>query len=214
MTEAGTAYLAVERHKLDDFSPYVFKTTDFGKTWTALVNGLPATATTFTWFVWIPSIPVYFLRAPRLASTFLSTTVRTGSRFQLNLPPSPVNDLIIKNNDLVVATHGRSFWVLDNLSPIRQYSDSLAQQDAHLFTPAAASHTVFRGRFFGGGPNTGKNPTAGAVIDYWLKTAFEKAGQKAKNQTAIVPARRRQQKTRMTPKLRRSPWISSIRRVK
>jgi hypothetical protein len=93
---------------------------------------------------------------------------------QLNLPVSPVNDLVVKNKDLVVATHGRSFWVLDDITPLEQYSDTIPQEEAHLFTPAAANHTVFRGGFFGGGGNTGKNPPAGAVIDYWLKTSLKK----------------------------------------
>jgi photosystem II stability/assembly factor-like uncharacterized protein len=178
-TEAGTAYLAVERHKLDDFAPYVFKTTDFGKTWTSLVNGLPAS--NYVHVVRVDPKHPGLLFAGTETGVYISFD--DGSHWQslqLNLPPSPVNDLIIKNNDLVVATHGRSFWVLDNLSPIRQYSDPLAQQDAHLFTPAAASHTVFRGRFFGGGPNTGKNPPAGAVIDYWLKTALKKPDESKK----------------------------------
>src|SRR4029077_9678662 len=93
---------------------------------------------------------------------------------QLNLPPSPVNDLVVKNNDLIVATHGRSFWELDDITPLEQYTDSVAQDAAHLFTPAAANHTVFRGSFSRGGANTGKNPPAGAVIHYWLKTSLKK----------------------------------------
>ena len=64
---------------------------------------------------------------------------------QLNLPTVPVNDLVIKNTDLVVATHGRSFWVLDDITPLEQYEDSIPQQEAHLFTPAPANHTVFHG---------------------------------------------------------------------
>jgi hypothetical protein len=92
----------------------------------------------------------------------------------LNLPLSPVNDLVVKNNDLIVATHGRSFWVLDDVTPLEQYSDSVPQDAAHLFTPAPANHTLFRGSFFRGGANTGKNPPAGAVIDYWLKTSLKK----------------------------------------
>ncbi len=96
---------------------------------------------------------------------------------QLNLPPAPVNDLLIKNYDLVVATHGRSFWVLDNITPLEQHSDSIAQEDGHLFTPAPASHTVFGSSRFGGG-NAGKNPPAGAVIDYWLKTEMKKPDEK------------------------------------
>jgi hypothetical protein len=87
---------------------------------------------------------------------------------------APVNDLIVKNNDLVVATHGRSFWILDDISPLRQYNDSIPQQDAHLFTPAATNETVFRPGFFAVQDNVGKNPPGGAVIYYWLKTSLKK----------------------------------------
>jgi photosystem II stability/assembly factor-like uncharacterized protein len=171
--DAGTAYIAVERHKMDDFAPYVFKTADFGKSWTKLVNGLP------------PNDYVHAVRVdPRhLGLLFAGTEAGVYISFddgehwqslQLNLPVSPVNDLVVKNNDLVVATHGRSFWVLDTITPLEQYSDSIAQEAAHLFAPAPANHTLFRGSFFAGGPNTGKNPPAGAIIDYWLKTALKK----------------------------------------
>ncbi len=101
---------------------------------------------------------------------------------QLNLPISPVNDLVVKNNDLVVATHGRSFWVLDDITALEQYSESVTQDAAHLFTPAAANHTLFRGSFFRGGANTGKNPPAGAVIDYWLKTSLKKSDDKKESE--------------------------------
>jgi photosystem II stability/assembly factor-like uncharacterized protein len=178
-TKAGTAYIAVERHKQDDFAPYIFKTADYGKTWTALVNGLPAG--NYVHAVRIDPTRDGLLFAGTESGVYVSFD--HGSHWQslqLNLPTSPVNDLVIKNADLVVATHGRSFWVLDNISPLRQYTDSIAQQDAHLFTPAPTSHTVFSGSFFGGGPNTGKNPPAGAVIDYWLKTSLKKPDESKK----------------------------------
>ena len=171
--DAGTAYLAVERHKMDDFAPYVFKTTDFGRTWTKLVNGLP------------PNGYVHVVRAdprsPRLIFAGTEQGVYVSfddgahwQSLQINLPLAPVNDLVVKsgdtNDDLVVATHGRSFWVLDNITALEQYNDSIPQQDVHLFTPAAANHTVFRE---GSQGNAGKNPPAGAVIDYWLKTPLK-----------------------------------------
>ena len=85
---------------------------------------------------------------------------------QINLPTTPVNDLIIKSNngknDLVVATHGRSFWVLDDITALEQYDESVPKQDAHLFAPAAPNHTVFRGSVSGRQGNVGKNPPAGA----------------------------------------------------
>ena len=171
--DVGTAYIAVERHKMDDFAPYVFKTTDFGKTWTMLVKGLPGND--YVHAVRIDPRHANLLFAGTESGVFVS--FNDGEQWQplqLNLPVSPVNDLVVKNNDLVVATHGRSFWVLDDITPLEQYTDSVPQDAAHLFTPAAANHTVFRGSFFRGGANTGKNPPAGAVIDYWLKTSLKK----------------------------------------
>ncbi len=174
--DAGTAYLAVELHKSDDFAPYVFKTADFGKTWTKLVAGLPA------------NDYVHAVRADPGRPGLLFAGTEQGvyvsfndgalwQSLQLNLPKVPVNDLVIKNTDLVVATHGRSFWVLDDITPIEQYEDSIPQQEAHLFAPTSANHTVFRGSFFVPSGAVGKNPAAGAVIDYWLKTALKKPDQ-------------------------------------
>jgi photosystem II stability/assembly factor-like uncharacterized protein len=169
--DAGVAYIAVERHKLDDFAPYIFKTGDFGKTWTALTNGIPAID--YVHAVRVDPRRAGLLFAGTEAGVYISFD--DGAHWQslqLNLPPAPVNDLLVKNSDLVVATHGRSFWVLDNITPLEQYNDGVAQADVHLFTPAAASHTVFGSSRFGGG-NAGKNPPAGAVIDYWLKTELK-----------------------------------------
>jgi photosystem II stability/assembly factor-like uncharacterized protein len=171
--DAGTAYIAVERHKMDDFAPYIFKTTDFGKSWTKLVNGIPTND--YVHAVRIDPRRPNLLFAGTEAGVYISFD--DGARWQslqLNLPASPVNDLVVKNNDLVVATHGRSFWVLDDITALEQYTDSIPREEAHLFTPAAANHTLFRGGFFGAGPNTGKNPPAGAIIDYWLKTSLKK----------------------------------------
>ena len=178
--EAGTAYVAVERHKMDDFAPYVFKTTDFGKSWTTLVNGIPAND--YVHAVRVDPAKPGLLYAGTEAGVYVSFD--DGAHWQplqLNLPVSPVNDLVVKGKDLVVATHGRSFWVLDDLSPLRQYSEAVAQEDVHLFKPAAANHTLFRGGFFRPGANTGQNPPAGAVIYYWLKTAAEKPGDRKKS---------------------------------
>jgi len=174
--DAGTAYLAVERHKSDDFAPYVFKTADFGKTWNKLVTGLPAND--YVHAVRIDPRRPNLLFAGTEQGMYVSyDDAGHWQPLQLNLPPAPVNDLVIKNNDLVVATHGRSFWVLDGITPLEQYEESIPQQDAHLFTPAVANHTAFRGSFFAPSGNVGKNPPAGAVIDYWLKTSLKKTDQ-------------------------------------
>jgi photosystem II stability/assembly factor-like uncharacterized protein len=170
--DAGTAILAVERHKADDFAPYIFKTTDFGKSWTKLGAGIPAND--YVHAVRIDPRHPSLLFAGTEEGVYVSFD--DGAQWKplrMNLPTVPVNDLVIKNADLVLATHGRSFWVLDDITPLEQYEDSIAQQEAHLFTPSVASHTVFRGSFFAASGNVGKNPPAGAVISYWLKTSLK-----------------------------------------
>ena len=171
--DAGTAYIAVERHKSDDFAPYVFKTTDFGKTWTKLVTGIPAND--YVHAVRVDPRRPGLLFAGTEQGVYVSFD--DGGHWQamqINLPVVPVNDLVVKNNDLVVATHGRSFWVLDDITPLEQYEEAIPQQDVHLFNPGEANHTVFSGGFFAASGNVGKNPPAGAVIDYWLKTSMKK----------------------------------------
>jgi len=189
--DAGTAYVAVERHKSDDFSPYIFKTADFGKTWTSLTNGLPADD--YVHAVRIDPRHPNLLFAGTEQGVYVSFDDGANWKsLQLNLPMSPVNDLVVKstaeNNDLVVATHGRSFWVLDNITPLEQYQDSIPNEEAHLFTPFTANHSTFPGGFFGArGGSVGHNPPSGAVIYYWLKTSLkpekraegDKAGSKA-----------------------------------
>ncbi len=169
---AGTAYVAVERHKMDDFAPYVFKTTDFGKTWTSLINGIPKDD--YVHAVRVDPKRQGLLYAGTEHGVYVS--FNDGANWQplqLNLPMSPVNDLLVKGNDLAVATHGRSFWILDDLSPLRQWNDSIKSDKVHLFTPADANHTTFPGSFFGGS-HAGQNPPAGAVIYYYLKTEIKK----------------------------------------
>src|ERR1051326_197262 len=174
---AGTAYVSVQRHKMDDFAPYIFKTTDFGKTWTSLINGLP------------PDAFVHAVREdPRRKGLLYAGTERgvfvsfddggNWQSLQNNLPPSPIYDIYVHNNDLIAATHGRAFWVLDDLTPLQQYKAESANEEVHLYTPAPANHTQFGGGFFGGGGERGQNPPAGAVIYYSLKTALKKPGEK------------------------------------
>jgi photosystem II stability/assembly factor-like uncharacterized protein len=170
--DAGTAYVAVERHKMDDFTPYIFKTADFGKSWTSIANGIPKDD--YVHAVRVDPKRKALLYAGTERGVYVSFDDGANWQpLQLNLPMAPIYDLIVKNDDLAVATHGRSFWVLDDLSPVRQWSDSLKTEDVHLFTPAEANHTVFPGSFFGGG-NAGQNPPAGAVIYYYLKTEIKK----------------------------------------
>jgi photosystem II stability/assembly factor-like uncharacterized protein len=171
--DAGTAYVAVERHKMDDFAPYLFKTSDFGKTWTILANGIPKD--NYVHAVRVDPKRKALLYAGTERGVYVSFDDGANWQpLQLNLPMSPINDLIVKNDDLAVATHGRSFWVLDDLSTLRQWNDSIKSEDVHLFTPADADHTTFSGSFFGPSGNAGQNPPAGAVIYYYFKTEIKK----------------------------------------
>ena len=185
-TDAGTAYAAIERHKMDDFAPYIFKTSDFGKTWTAITNGIPK------------GDYVHAVRQDPKRKGLLYAGTENGvyvsfndgdkwEPLQLNLPRSPINDLIIKNNDLAVATHGRAFWVLDDLSPLQQWQDSTRDQDLHLFTPRAANHTNFPGGFFGPRGSAGQNPPAGAIFYYYLKTEIKKPEHRGGGDGAASP---------------------------
>jgi photosystem II stability/assembly factor-like uncharacterized protein len=167
--DANTAYAAVDRHKLDDNKPYIFKTTDLGKTWTSITTGIPDGAC------------VHAVREdPKRKGLLFAGTEQGvfvsydgGGHWQplkLNLPPSPVHDLVIKDDDLVAATHGRSFWVLDNITPLRQVSAQSTTADAFLYQPQVALRLHYAEEFDRRQP-VGENPPAGAMIDYYLKTA-------------------------------------------
>jgi hypothetical protein len=162
----------VDRHRLNDIGPYIFRTHDFGKTWTRINSGIPDGAYVRA----VREDPVR--RGLLYAGTELGVffTLDDGDHWQplqLNLPVSPVHDLVVKDNDLVIATHGRSFWILDDISPLRQINAEVAASNAFLFKPA----TAMRIR-----PNTnhdtplspevpaGENPPPGAVFYYYLKS--------------------------------------------
>lgn len=169
--DGATAYAAIDRHQMDDITPHIYRTHDFGKTWTKITNGIPATAY------------VHAVREDPFRKGLLFAGTETGvyvsfndgehwQPLQLNLPVTPVRDLLVKGNDLVVATHGRSFWILDNISPLRELTSNAVAAGVYLFRPAtairirknAAHDTPLP-------PETpaGKNPPAGAIIDYSLQ---------------------------------------------
>jgi len=167
---AGTAYLAADRSRWDDFHPYLYKTNDYGKTWTKIINGLP------------DDVFTHAIREDTKRKGLLFAGTETGiyvsfndgaqwQSLQLNLPTAPVHDMTIHGNDLIAATHGRAFWSLDDISPLRQMNSQDATADTYLFKP----QTTYRfrgGRFrIPGGFAAGENPPSGAVIDYSLKTA-------------------------------------------
>ena len=164
--DAGTAYLAANRYQQDDFKPYLWKTSDYGKTWTPIAAGIPVGA-------YVRSIREDPLRRGLLYSgteTGVYVSFDDGARWeplQLNLPRSSVRDLTVHGNDLVAATHGRAFWVIDDISLLRQIADSVTSRATYLFQPATAVRWVSGG---GSSLTAGQNPRGGAAIDYFLKT--------------------------------------------
>ncbi|MEY2561556.1 MAG: hypothetical protein QOG51_1971 [Verrucomicrobiota bacterium] len=167
--DANVAYLAVDRHKLDDLKPYIFKTGDAGKTWSAITTGIPEGANVHA----VREDPKR--RGLLYAGTELGVFVSfdDGGHWQplqLNLPVSPIHDLVVKDDDLVVATHGRAFWVLDDITPLRQANAQSAQMDALLYQPQTALRLHYPTEFDKRQP-VGENPPAGAILNYYLKAA-------------------------------------------
>lgn len=142
----GTVYVAANRYQVDDRQPYVFRTTDYGKTWTKIITGIA---------------DGHFARAVRADPVkegllFLGTEHGVYVSFnngdvwqplQLNLPDTPVRDLVIKDNDVVLGTHGRGFWILDDIGPLRQLTPELAQKDIILFKPNDAIRGIYDASF-------------------------------------------------------------------
>jgi photosystem II stability/assembly factor-like uncharacterized protein len=132
--DAGTAYVAATRYKLDDYQPYLYVTRDFGESWQRLNNGIPADA--FTRVIRTDPACKGLLFAGTETGAYVSfNDGASWQPLQFNLPVSPVHDLIVKDTDLVAGTHGRSIWILDDISPLREIVGGLPNLPAHLFTP-------------------------------------------------------------------------------
>jgi len=170
---AGSAYYAVYRYLLGDFKPYLYRTDDFGKTWTLLTpgtNGIAADEPTRV-VREDPDRPGLLYAGTEFGMYVSFDNGAHWQSMQLNMPNVPINDIKVFRKDLVVATQGRAFWILDNLTPLHQASAQLAATPAQLFAPRDAYRTRYAG---GGGFGRGRGPSApqyiapGAQIDYWL----------------------------------------------
>ncbi len=149
--DPATAYVAVKKPLLDDFSPYIFRTHDYGRTWTKIVQGIRADAYVHA----VREDPTR--RGLLYAGTAhgVSVSYDDGEHWQdlsLSLPDLPIVSMVVEGNELIVSSHGRGFWVLDNLAPIRQATPDLATQPAKLFAPPKAVRS---------GP--------GVTLSWWLK---------------------------------------------
>lgn len=171
--DPAVAYAAVDRHRLDDQKPYIYRTRDFGKTWQLISTGIA---------------PASFARSVRedpkqkgllYAGTEFGAYVSFDDgdhwqSLQLNLPPGSVTDLVVHGDDLVAATNGRSFWILDDIAPLRQAAAAAKAERAWLYAPATAirsDHDAFIGTPLPPEEPTAKSAPEGAILDYFLKSA-------------------------------------------
>lgn len=164
--EKGGLYVAVTRYKLDDFEPYLYRTTDYGKSWTRIDSGIDRSH--FTRVVRADPERAKLLYAGTERGVYVSFD--DGGRWQplqSNLPITPVTDLAVKEGDLVAATQGRSFWILDDLDHLRQIEPSQIDEGVHLYRPEPVWRA--RGSTNGNSERSGENPPAGVVMRYLLK---------------------------------------------
>jgi photosystem II stability/assembly factor-like uncharacterized protein len=174
--DAGTAYAAINSFRLDDLRAHIYRTRDFGKSWTEIINGIPAGGASNA----VREDPERkgLLFAGTEGSVFVSFDDGDNwQSLQLNLPHTSMRDLAIHGDDLIVGTHGRSFWILDDITPLRQLSAEMAKAPVTLYQPQEAIR-------FRWNRNTdtplppdipgGKNPPDGAILDYYLEAASSK----------------------------------------
>ena len=169
-TDVNTAYAAVNRIRVDDMHPHIYKTSDGGKSWKEIVNGLPKD-------------PINTVREDPLRKGLLFAgsekavyvSFDDGEHWQslrLNMPATSIRDLVVKDDDIVVGTHGRSFWILDDITPLRQITAQLTNQPVVLYKPQTS--TRVRWNMWTDTPlpqeePAGQNPPDGAIINYYLK---------------------------------------------
>ena len=162
--EPGTVYIAVAGYKLNDFRPYIYRLTDYGRRWSRIDGGLPEDK-----FVRVvredPARPG-LLYAGTEGGMFVSFDAgRNWQSMDLNLPPVPITDLTVRQGDLVAATQGRSYWVFDHLSVVRQLEEDLAERALHVFRPKETEMLRSGGR---ARANEGSNPPSGVVFTYFI----------------------------------------------
>ncbi len=178
-TEKGTAYLTASRYQYDDFHPYIYKTTDFGKTWTAIADGVPTDQYLYT-VRQDPNAPNLFFLTTKSTIFVSFDGANHWQPLTLNLPNVQVRDVAINSREgkVVIATHGRSMWVLDNLTLLEQLAKASPSNanGAVLYQPQRAWLThAYGAPMFGGGPNAagnGENPLFGAAVIFYVPRSY------------------------------------------
>ena len=174
--DAGTAYVAIDFHQVNNRDPFVYKTNDFGNTWKLITNGIPHTMLSYAHCVREDPVKRGLLYLGTENGVYVSfDDGENWQSLQLNLPHAPAYWLVVQEqfNDLVLATYGRGAWILDDVTPLRDLTPQVLNADAHLFTPRPA----YRFRAITApatpydDPTVGENPPYGAGISYYLKSA-------------------------------------------
>jgi photosystem II stability/assembly factor-like uncharacterized protein len=166
--DAATAYVVIDAHRLDDMKPYLYKTTDFGRTWSRLDGKLPQD-------VYLHAVREDPAKRGQLylgterGVMYSTDDGHTWRSLSLNLPAVAVHDLVVKGNDLVLATHGRSIWILDDLQPVRELNESVTASGVHLFPAADATRWRIGDGSWASRYGRQPNPPYGAAIYYYLK---------------------------------------------
>jgi hypothetical protein len=184
----------VDRHKLDDIMPCVFATNDGGKSWKRIDTSLPAGA--FVHAVREDPVMRGLLYAATETGVFVSFD--SGAHWQslqMNLPRTPVHDLVVRNDDLVIATHGRSFWILDDVTPLRQAQAAAAASNVYLYKPEVGYRLYYPDQV-DARPPAGQNPPPGVLIDYYLASVpagpltldiIDSSGKTVRHLTSVEP---------------------------
>ena len=172
--DAGSAYLTVDLHQVNNRDPFVYKTTDYGKTWRAITNGIPKTMLSYAHCIREDPVRRGLLYLGTENAIYVSFDDGANwQSLQTNMPHAPVYWLTVQEhfNDLVVGTYGRGFWIMDDITPLRELTTERLNQDAHLFAPRAAYRfrEITQDASAQNDPTGGQNPPYGASINYFLK---------------------------------------------
>ena len=179
----GGAYAVATSYKFGDYTPYIYKTTDFGKTWTVITTGIPKEE--FVRVVRADPKRQGLLYAGTEKGMWISfDDGASWTKFQLNLPPVPVADLAVKDDNLIAATHGRSFWMIDDLTPLHQLKAEMATNTSLLFKPAATYRMPSQGGYREPRKGEGENRPGGVLVHYYLKSVDDKTDAKLEFLTA------------------------------
>ncbi len=213
--DPATAYVAVTRYKFNDFTPMAFKTNDYGATWESIVSGIASEHHVRV----VREDPVRrgLLYAGTEGGMYVSFDDGANwQSLQLNMPLTPITDLIVQrpSNDLVASTQGRSFWILDDLGPLQAARADMVGEAVHLFQPQPA-HRVGGGGFGGFAGNVGKNPPAGAIVDFYLAEVDDSAEVKLeilsgdeviRTYTTLAAPRDSTARLQVAPGMNRTSW--------